>query len=384
MGRPRSEFPTPGKRQRGGKWELFFWARNEGRIPGGRTYGLTIGDVTEQEAETRRMELELALRTGQWPAWAIKAPGVQRYFTRGEEKAPTVKRPAAESAEANDAILADYRPHLEASVSPSWAVTSLAHLRELADVAKKPLTEVTPADAEIFLTAVMTTPGRNHGGRPRCKATANRARASCSRFYRWAVRAERVMANPFAGLPGLREDAPATIVYLTRPERDAVLEAARDLPDGIAVEIALLAGLRRGEVIACRWEDILEHGRLRVPTTKTGRPRIVPLQASLLARLTELRPQHARGRVMPWPADPEAAKWRARLLLENLQPLCPDIPSDRIRWNAFRHTFGSLLAQAGVSLDKISAWMGNSPAVCRRHYAEFVPRDERDEDIDRL
>jgi hypothetical protein len=42
------------------------------------------------------------------------------------------------------------------------------------------------------------------------------------------------------------------------------------------------------------------------------------------------------------------------------------------------------LAQAGVSLDKISAWMGNTPAVCRNHYAQFVPRDQRDEEIDRL
>ena len=46
--------------------------------------------------------------------------------------------------------------------------------------------------------------------------------------------------------------------------------------------------------------------------------------------------------------------------------------------------FGSLLAQDGVSIDKISAWMGNTPEVCRRHYAQFVPRDRRDEDIDRL
>jgi len=63
---------------------------------------------------------------------------------------------------------------------------------------------------------------------------------------------------------------------------------------------------------------------------------------------------------------------------------CLDVPRERIRWNAFRHTFGSLLAQDRVSLDKISAWMGNSPEICRRHYAQFVPRDRHDEDIERL
>lgn len=57
---------------------------------------------------------------------------------------------------------------------------------------------------------------------------------------------------------------------------------------------------------------------------------------------------------------------------------------ERIGWNSFRHTFGSLLAQEGVSLDKITSWMGNTPEVCRKHYAQFVPRDSRDDDIDKL
>ena len=39
----------------------------------------------------------------------------------------------------------------------------------------------------------------------------------------------------------------------------------------------------------------------------------------------------------------------------------------------FRHTFGSHLAQRGVSLYKISTLMDNSPGICRRHYAELVP-----------
>ena len=39
----------------------------------------------------------------------------------------------------------------------------------------------------------------------------------------------------------------------------------------------------------------------------------------------------------------------------------------------FRHTFGSQLAMKGESLFKISALMGNSPEICRRHYAALIP-----------
>jgi len=39
----------------------------------------------------------------------------------------------------------------------------------------------------------------------------------------------------------------------------------------------------------------------------------------------------------------------------------------------FRHTFGSPLAMAGISLYKISALMGNSQEICRKHYAALIP-----------
>jgi integrase len=39
----------------------------------------------------------------------------------------------------------------------------------------------------------------------------------------------------------------------------------------------------------------------------------------------------------------------------------------------FRHTFASQLAQAGVSLFNIATVMGNSPEICRRHYAAISP-----------
>jgi integrase len=46
-----------------------------------------------------------------------------------------------------------------------------------------------------------------------------------------------------------------------------------------------------------------------------------------------------------------------------------------LKWTCldFRHTFGSMLAMKGESLYKISTLMGNSPEICRRHYAALVP-----------
>jgi len=82
MGRPRADFPKPGKRQRGRCWQIFW------RV-GQRSRHLSIGAVGEEEAETPRMEVPLALRTGEWAGRAAsKAPaGALRRAV-----APTVAR----------------------------------------------------------------------------------------------------------------------------------------------------------------------------------------------------------------------------------------------------------------------------------------------------
>ncbi len=51
-----------------------------------------------------------------------------------------------------------------------------------------------------------------------------------------------------------------------------------------------------------------------------------------------------------------------------------------LKWTCldFRHTFDSMLAMKGESLYKISTLMGNSPEICRRHYAALVPETMTD------
>src|SRR2546425_207080 len=45
-----------------------------------------------------------------------------------------------------------------------------------------------------------------------------------------------------------------------------------------------------------------------------------------------------------------------------------------VMWNRFRHTWATRLAATGkVSLLDISKWMGNSVAICERHYAAYLP-----------
>jgi len=376
-GRPRSDYPVPGKRRRGENWEAYWWKGADAPGGRGRTYGVNLGPVTEPQAEVKRALIAAALAGGEWPAEFADAPGVLRYMHRNAPAAHALLHPGTE-------ILGRYGEQLATRVHPRWAATSLTHLRALAKFTGKPLVQTTAADAEAWLTSIPNRPGTFRKAAVRSYGTANHARAAASRFFRWALEAELIRRNPFASTKPFTVQPPETITYLTREQRDNVLAAARQDPKGIAVELALLAGLRKSELARARWSDLTEHGRLRVQGRKTARPRLVPLPRALLDRLAALRPADGRGSITGWPNDPAEADWRAEAVLRRLQDGLPDVPAVLLAWNSFRHTFATLLVQSGVSLDKVSAWMGNSPAICRRHYAEFVPRDARDEDIEKL
>jgi integrase len=55
------------------------------------------------------------------------------------------------------------------------------------------------------------------------------------------------------------------------------------------ITIALETGMRRGEIVNMRWEDIdWEVGTLHIPVTKNGHPRTIPLTGKALETLREL------------------------------------------------------------------------------------------------
>lgn len=56
-----------------------------------------------------------------------------------------------------------------------------------------------------------------------------------------------------------------------------------------AVQLALLTGLRRGELLALRWDDVdLLAGTLAVRMSKNGRSRVIPLSPDAIAHLHEI------------------------------------------------------------------------------------------------
>ncbi|MHB1157658.1 MAG: tyrosine-type recombinase/integrase [Phycisphaerales bacterium] len=185
------------------------------------------------------------------------------------------------------------------------------------------------------------------------------------------------------------------IRYLTLEQIDEQLHALRFAPQlQTMVAMLIYAGVRRGELLWLTNDDVDlaagRHGMLRIrPKEHTGETwhgktpgsiRAIPISSQLRSYLDRYAPRPSDGPGRGWYfPSPDGKRWEednfsGRYLYEANS-------AARLVWTCldYRHTFGSQLAQKGVSLFKISQLMGNSPEICRRHYAALVPETMSDE-----
>ncbi len=184
-------------------------------------------------------------------------------------------------------------------------------------------------------------------------ATVNRALSVLRHILYWAVDAQIIQANPLARLSLVRERRLKRPV-MTLAEEQAVLAALPDYLRGI-VTAALDTGMRRGEVLRQRWEDVdLSRRLLMVTKSKTaeGEAREIPLTGRIFTLLSK-QPKR-EGYVFTLGGQPLSwirKGWLGALKRAGLR---------HFRFHDLRHTFNTRLMEAGVIQDVRMALMGHS------------------------
>jgi integrase len=161
------------------------------------------------------------------------------------------------------------------------------------------------------------------------------------------------------------------------------LVAGADGQWGTMILLALRTGLRLGELLALRWEDVdLVVGRLVVRravarniigTPKNGRTREIPLSKEAIRALKEHR--HLRGEnvfcdeggEMVTKGATKRPLWRA----------CRRAGLRRIGWHVLRHSFASHLVMRGVPIKAVQELMGHSTIEMTMRYAHLSPEVPR-------
>jgi integrase len=171
--------------------------------------------------------------------------------------------------------------------------------------------------------------------------------------------------------------------FLTFDEAERAV-AATDGQWRAMVTVALNTGLRRGELLALRWEDVdLVAGRLlvrrnvwrkHVDTPKSGRLREVPLNETVMTALKAHR--HLRGPLVFCKDD--GSQLSATMAEAAITRLSKKAGLRKLGWHTLRHTFASHLVMRGQPLKAVQELLGHATVEMTMRYAHLSPEVKRD------
>jgi integrase len=201
------------------------------------------------------------------------------------------------------------------------------------------------------------------------RSTANRVLTVLKAALNLTYRDGRVPSDnawrrvqPFANV-----DAPR-VRYLTDDEVYRLVNACTsDLRT--LVTAALLTACRFGELARLRSSDFdAEAAILHIRDAKAGKPRTVPLTAEAQRFFSNVTAKSSNTLILSRSGN----RWGVGHHRRPLHAACAAAGIDPpVSFHVFRHTAASRLVQSGVSMTVIAALLGNSEAICARHYAHL-------------
>ena len=209
-------------------------------------------------------------------------------------------------------------------------------------------------------------------------------------MFAFAVRRGWAAHNRVALVEKPRGRRNLDIRFLDVQELEALLAATptdeRGTTEHVLYLTAAMTGLRRGELLALRWQDVdwtagvvrvrRNYTRGRFGTPKSGRSsRAVPLAQRVR---DELQLHHERSRFQA-PADLVFAHPELGVVLDpaklrkRFQAAARRAGLRPVRFHDLRHTFGTRMAAAGAPLRWIQEWLGHSDYRTTTLYADYAP-----------
>jgi integrase len=348
--------------QRNGHW--FF--RKQVRFPDGRRERIFGVPTTDGLPDTKAGALE------------AERLAIHRVLTNGSAKPPPPPEPKKEIP-----TLEKFAPlFLElssvANKPSSVASKELAlRLHIVPRLGTLRLDEIRYADVEdlkLYLSTVV-----RRAGKPLKAKTVNNVMATLHRLL--VVAKKRSLLSALPEFERIRCPAPE-FDFLSFEEAPRLIEAARSEWRTL-ITFALRTGLRRGELLALRWQDVdLHAGKLVVRQSvvrgivdvpKSGKTREVPLSAATVAMLKAHR--HLRGPLVF--CDEGGGFLKVAKLNRVMESACKRAGLRHIGWHMLRHTFASHLAMRNVPLKAVQELLGHASIQMTMRYAHLSPSVSR-------
>ena len=204
--------------------------------------------------------------------------------------------------------------------------------------------------------------------------TCNRIFTVMQALFSVAVRQGWVAASPCATVKPLPV-APRQDVFLSREQANRVLArlAATPLPATRALQLLLLTGARKSEILQARWEHVhLENRVLTVPLSKSGKSRHIALSDAACRVIAAI----PRLPGCPWlfPGVNDCSR-PLRDVFPVWKRIREELELGPVRVHDLRHTFASLLVAQGHSLYAVQRLLGHCDPRTTMRYAHLQQQE---------
>lgn len=180
-----------------------------------------------------------------------------------------------------------------------------------------------------------------------------------------------VKTNPTKDVPLLNDQEGKKERYLNREETERLYGVLKESDNALLqyiIPMLILTGARKREVLDARWEDFdLDRRQWRIPITKAGRPRYVPLSTGVINLLTVVPHDEHNPWVFPNPKTNKPyisifGSWNTARKAAGLAD---------VRIHDLRHSFASFLVNAGRSLYEVQRILGHTQIKTTQRYAHL-------------
>ncbi len=179
-----------------------------------------------------------------------------------------------------------------------------------------------------------------------------------------------ITKNPASGVT-LFEDPPTKERFLTVEEAQRLYSSVQDSENSMLqyiVPMLILTGARRSEVIRAQWSDFdMLKLSWRIPFTKAGRPRHVPMSDGVIRLLESIPRMTGCPFVFPNPKTKKPFvsiyySWHTARTQAGLAD---------VRLHDLRHSFASFLVNNGRSLYEVQKILGHTQIKTTQRYAHL-------------
>lgn len=256
-----------------------------------------------------------------------------------------------------------YVPYIK-TYKRSWDTDqSLLKNHVIPNFGDKYMDEVTKKDVFQFINKHLAThkPG-----------STNRIIILLRYIYNLAIKWDTpgITKNPTAGIPLLEENNKKER-FLTADEANALIGALKKSDNPMIqyiVPMLILTGARKNEVLKAKWEDFNFEQRIwRIPTSKSGKARHVPISDGVLSLLNSI----PKLDDCDWVFSNPRTKEPYRTFFCSWNTARKSVGLSDVRIHDLRHSFASFLVNNGRSIYEVQRILGHTQIKTTQRYAHL-------------